>query len=112
MDIARSLAEFLGTGVDSQEIRALCRAAVAQSIREIKLASAQAVVLATSCVIMDDPGGSNATLDQARRLQWEYHEFYAQWLVLEGPAAGGLDREAQGPGPRNAEGPPGGNEGP
>ena len=48
-DISRALIEFLDTGVDGQEIRQLCRAAIAKRIREIKVASAQAVVEARSC---------------------------------------------------------------
>ena len=106
MDIAKSLVQYLDTGVDGQEIRQLCRAAVAQRIREIKLASAQAVVQARSCDLMDDPEGSNVALEQARRLQREYHEFYAQWLGLEGPVSGGLEQPQQRRGPRNDEEPP------
>ncbi len=68
MDIAKMLVQYLDTGVDGLEIRQLCRATVAQRIREIKLASAQAVVQARSCDLLDDLGGSNAAHEQARRL--------------------------------------------
>lgn len=103
IDIAGMLVQYLDTGVDGLEIRQLCRAAVAQRIRDIKLASAQAVVQARSCDLMNDPGGSNAAHEQARRLQRQYHDFYAQWLVLEGPAVGGPGQDPQRPGLRNDE---------
>ncbi len=56
-DISRTLVRFLDTGVDGQEIRQLCRTAIAQRIREIKPAAAQAVVQARSCDLMDNPEG-------------------------------------------------------
>ena len=106
MDISRMLVQYLDTGVDGHEIRQLCRAAIAQRIREIKLAAAQAVVQAKSCDLTDNPEGSNAALYLARSLQREYHEFYAQWLGLEGPVAVGSAEGAERPG--KDEGPPGG----
>ena len=86
-DISRTLVRFLDTGVDGQEIRQLCRTAIAHRIREIKLAAAHAVVQARSCDLMDDPEGSTDAHQQARKLQREYHDFYAQWLGLAGPIA-------------------------
>ena len=84
MDIVKLLPEYLDVGVDEEELRQLSLAAVAQRIREVKLAVAQAVVQARACTLMDNLEGSNTALQQARRLQREYHEFYAQWRRLSG----------------------------
>lgn len=104
MDVADILTKYLDRGVDGQEIRQLCRVAVAQRIRDIKLATAQAVVQAKSRDVMDDPDGSDAALQQARNLQKEYREFYAEWLGLvqwpgpDGTVADGQDDGAERPG--------------
>ena len=84
MDIVKLLPEHLDLGVDQEEMRQIALAAVAQRIREIKLSVAQAVVQARACTLMDNLEGSNTSLQQARRLQREYHEFYAQWRRLSG----------------------------
>ena len=84
MDIVKLLPEYLDLGVDQEEMRQIALAAVAQRIREIKLSVAQAVVQARACTLLDNLEGSNTALQQARRLQREYHEFYAQWRRLSG----------------------------
>ena len=88
MDIVKLLPEYLDIGVDQEEMRQLSFAAVAQRIREVKLAVAQSVVQARACTLMDNLEGSNKALEQARRLQREYHEFYAQWRRLGGSGSG------------------------
>ena len=84
MDVIKVLPEYLDFGVDKEEMRQIALTAVAQHIREIKLSVALAVVQARACTLMDNLEGSNTALQQARRLQREYHEFYAQWLRLSG----------------------------
>ncbi|MCH7713759.1 MAG: hypothetical protein IIC99_09065 [Chloroflexi bacterium] len=98
MDVIKLLPEYLDMGVDQEEMRQITLAALAQRIREVKLSVAQAVVQARACTLMDDTEAAGTALQQARRLQREYHEFYAQWLGLEGPVAGGLNEKLPRPG--------------
>ena len=81
-DIVNLLPEYLDMGVDQEEMRQIALAALAQRVRDIKLAVAQSVVQARASTLLDNLEGANAALQQARRLQREYHEFYAQWLRL------------------------------
>ena len=107
MDVIKLLPEYLDMGVGQEEMRQIALAALAQRIREIKLSVAQAVVQAGSSTLMENPEGSDTALQQARRLQREYYEFYAQWRRLSGlenqeaPDASG--NEAPG-GPTQADG--------
>lgn len=106
MDVIKVLPEYLDLGVDQEEMRQIALTVLAQRIREIKLSVAQAVVQARSCELMDNPEGSSASLQQAHRLQLEYHEFYAQWLGLDSRPAGGREEYQRRPG--KDEGPAGG----
>lgn len=82
MDIVNLLPEYLDLGVDQEEMRQIALAALAQRIRDLKISVAQAVVQARACTLLDNLEGSSTALQQARRLQREYHEFYAQWRRL------------------------------
>ncbi len=88
MDVIKLLPQYLDLGVDQEEMRQITLTALAQRIREIKLSVAQAVVQARACTLLDNLEGSNTALQQARRLQREYHDFYAQWRRLGGPGSG------------------------
>ena len=89
MDIVNLLPEYLDMGVDQEEMRQIALAALAQRVRDVKLAVAQAVVQARASTLMDNLEGANTALQQARRLQREYHEFYAQWRRLADPSDDG-----------------------
>ena len=110
MDVVKLLPEYLDIGVDEEEMRQISLAAVAQRIRELKLAVAQSVVQARASTLMDNLEGANSSLQQARRLQQEYHHFYAQWRRLGGLAPAGEEEKPQrlGPGPAKDDGSSGG----
>lgn len=98
MDVVKILPEYLDIGVDDEEMRQISLAAVAQRIRQLKLAVAQSVVQARSSTLMDNLEGANSSLQQARRLQQEYHHFYAQWRRLGGLDPAGGEDNPQRPG--------------
>lgn len=85
MDIIKLLPEYLNLGVDADELVAITQAALAQRIRDTKLAIAQAVVQARACTLLDNLEGSHQALHRARQLQKEYHHFFAEWQRLSNP---------------------------
>jgi len=85
MDIIKILPEYLDNGVDAEELAQIAQAALAQRIRDLKLAIAQAIVQARSCTLLDNLEGSHQALHRARQLQKEYHHFYAEWQRLSNP---------------------------
>lgn len=92
MDIIKMLPEYLDLGVDDQELQAITQAALAQRIRGLKLAIAEAVVQARGCTLLDNLEGSHQALHRARQLQQEYHHFYAEWQRLQsGSTKGGTE---------------------
>jgi hypothetical protein len=88
MDIIKLLPEYLDLGVDQDELVAIALAALAKRIRDVKLATAEAVVQARACILLDNLEGSHQALQRARQLQREYHHFFAEWQRLVKPSGG------------------------
>lgn len=97
MDIIKLLPEYLDTGVDAEELTQIAQAALAQRIRDLKLAIGQAVVQARSCTLLDNLEGSHQALQRARQLQREYHHFFAEWTRLNPPAPNTSDTNGVSP---------------
>jgi hypothetical protein len=101
MEITKLLSQYLGEGVDGEELRQIALAALARRLRELKLAVGEEVVRAQGELMQGCLEGVDQALSQARKLGKEHHVLYRQWREL-------CQQEPPGPGPEAGAGPLGG----
>lgn len=83
MDLVRLLPEFLDVGVDDAEMEEIAMAALQSQIKLLKVAIANAVVNARGHTLIDNLGGAEKALAEARRLQTQYHAFLSELERME-----------------------------
>ena len=84
MDIVKLLPEYLDTGLEDGELNEIAEFALAQHIKQLKVAIANSVINARSATLMDNMEGSSKALGEARKFKKQYHHFQAELARLRG----------------------------
>jgi len=78
MDMIDILPEYLDTGMVDGEIKNLAVSTIRNHLTQLKQAIANSVISARSHTLMDNLKGADTAMEQARKLQTQYHYFLSE----------------------------------